>query len=293
MRYALKYAYDGSLFEGSQRFRRERGTVDGEILHVLYRMGAVPGDDAPSKYFQTASRTDKGVHALGAVCTIKTDFREEELLRALNGNLRGIVFWGKARVKESFRPRHASSRTYVYIFPPGYMGENVRETVEAAELYRGVHDFSLLCRPDATKRTTPVREILFSELRREGEWWLFTVVGRSFLWNQVRKMAQALHLISLGELSAGDLEEMLKGKESGEAVLKKRGVTISLAPPGGLILWDVHYDNVRFEVDRQALEVARRRIISNLHHSHTLSILYGKLLKLSVENHLGREVLHL
>ncbi|RLG19382.1 tRNA pseudouridine(38-40) synthase TruA, partial [Candidatus Micrarchaeota archaeon] len=41
MRYALKYAYDGSLFEGSQRFRRERGTVDGEILHVLYRMGAV------------------------------------------------------------------------------------------------------------------------------------------------------------------------------------------------------------------------------------------------------------
>jgi len=293
MRYALKYAYNGSLFEGSQRFRRRRGTVDGEILNVLYRMGAVPEDDVPSRYFQSASRTDKGVHALGAVCTVKTDFREEELLRALNGNLRGIVFWGKARVKESFRPRWATSRTYVYIFPPGYLGECIKETVEATKLFEGVHDFTLLPRPEASKRTDPTREILKSSLEERDGWWVLTVVGRSFLWNQVRKMAYALRLISEGILTQEDLKEILQGRDRGEDVLKRRKTSISLAPPGGLILWDVHYENVEFEVDRKAFSVSERWIRREAQGTRTLSLLYQNLLKLSEENHLGRESLHL
>ncbi len=61
----LKFAYDGTKFYGYQR-QPDKPTVEGEIISVLRDSGL----DATIK---SASRTDRGVSALGNVIYLADD----------------------------------------------------------------------------------------------------------------------------------------------------------------------------------------------------------------------------
>src|SRR5947209_4856148 len=83
MRVALKIAYDGGAFFGHQR-QPDRRTVEGECLAAL-RAGKVVRDPLES-FFRSASRTDRGVSAVGDV--IAFDVRAGSFRR---GMVRRIV----------------------------------------------------------------------------------------------------------------------------------------------------------------------------------------------------------
>ena len=102
MKFAVKIAYLGAHFEGSQKQPGKR-TVQGELEKLL----------GPVK---CASRTDTGVSALGAVFTFEAE--AEPHLYRLNQLLpEDIISIDIVPVSAGFNPRHALSKHYKYYLP--------------------------------------------------------------------------------------------------------------------------------------------------------------------------------
>ena len=74
MRIAVKFAYDGRKFYGFARQPRLK-TVEENILNILVENGFIK--DPKESHFRSASRTDKGVSALGNVIAFNTDSSKE------------------------------------------------------------------------------------------------------------------------------------------------------------------------------------------------------------------------
>ncbi|MGC8859595.1 MAG: tRNA pseudouridine(38-40) synthase TruA [Thermoplasmata archaeon] len=210
--YLLKFAYDGTLFQGYSR-QPERKTVEGEIFRIL-------GERDENVVIRSSSRTDRGVSALGNVLGIKTSLGKGALLGILK-NLRNIYFYAYAEVDDSFNPRHAKERWYRYI---ALCAErDIEELRERSRYFIGTHDFSSFSRRD--DRNT-IRKINSIEINRDGDFIIFDVRGDSFLWNMVRRI--------IGFLLYGHGDPFLEGGRYN-------------VPPEGLILMDVIYD---FEFNR-------------------------------------------
>ncbi len=69
MRVAIKFAYDGKNFSGYARQPGQR-TIEQALLDILIEQRIF--QDTKMSCFRTASRTDKGVSALGNVCAFDT-----------------------------------------------------------------------------------------------------------------------------------------------------------------------------------------------------------------------------
>ena len=94
MRVALKIAYDGTRFHGYARQPNVR-TVEGEILHSLRRAKLL--DDPRAARFEGASRTDRGVSALGNVIAFDSRLGPKAA-GAFNAEAEDVVAWAGAVV---------------------------------------------------------------------------------------------------------------------------------------------------------------------------------------------------
>lgn len=223
-RAAVKLAYDGRCFHGFQR-QPDRRTVEGEVLRALGRIGAVRS--ANEARFKGASRTDRGVSALGNVVAFDTAFRRGELLRALNAETDDVYYYGIADVPFSFSPRRARARWYRYFLRREGLDADL--VGAAAAVFRGKHDFRAFCREDG--RST-VRKIDSIDVSGVGDFLIIDVRARDFLWNMVRRMVGAMTEVALGRSEIGEVAEMLE-----------RGArSFGLAPAENLVLMDVVYD---------------------------------------------------
>ena len=99
MRYALKFGYDGTVFQGYARQPGKR-TVEEDIIGAMKSLGILKDGDE----FRPGSRTDRGVSAAGNVIVIGTDKDSRGIIPGLNSELDDIVFHGIARVDEVFNP---------------------------------------------------------------------------------------------------------------------------------------------------------------------------------------------
>ncbi|NIP35471.1 MAG: hypothetical protein GWN18_10980, partial [Thermoplasmata archaeon] len=88
------------------------------------------------------------------------------------------------------------------------------------------------------------------------------VRGRSFLWNQVRRMASAIRSTGLGETSPEEIERALDHGEGGP---------FAPLPPTGLFLMDVAFEGLEFtrEEDLPRGTLARLR---ELYHQELCSV---------------------
>ncbi len=224
MRYALKFAYDGTRFEGYAR-QPGKSTVEGEVLRALKAKGIA---DA----FQSASRTDKGVSAAGNVIAIDADFPAKGIIPALNSGLEGICFHSMAKVGDGFNPRHARQRHYRYFFPKEGVPP-IGKLRKAAKHFIGEHDFRLFSKKDTGMENTvlTIDSIEFSE---KGGLILADIKAQRFLWELVRRMLSAVLEVAEGKLKPETAEKMLDG------AAKKPGGLRPLAPEF-LVLMDVDY----------------------------------------------------
>lgn len=235
-RVALKIAYNGTNFHGYQRQPNLR-TVEGEILDVFKKTGII--EDTWKAHYSVAGRTDKGVHSTGNVISFITD--EEIYINKINGLLPDdIKILGQARVPYSFKVRFPLDRTYTYIQPlyPDYGDIDIDRINEAMKYFIGEHNFR-----NFSKRNekNPIREIYDTNLEVKDNLLIFTVVGKSFLWNMVRKMITALLKIGMGTYEPSIIKTLLESDDI------RQEIRLQPAPACGLILSDMNYKNIKFK----------------------------------------------
>ncbi len=256
MRFAFKVAYFGENFHGSQ-YQPDQRTVEGEIINALKRLGV------ENPKIKSAGRTDAGVHAYGQV--IAFDSEEKIFPRMLNSELpEDIVAWAWAKVPDSFDPRRAKSRVYTYVmygsdFDISSMRKAVKELV-------GVHDFSNFTKKFGEGENC-VREIYSAEIRADREFIIFEIEGNAFTWNMVRCLITALIEVGKQHRSVEWFRELLNPEKYKERV--------EPAPPYGLILKDVKYDDVEFEVDDYAFKTLQSMIERRIAYNGTLFKLFS------------------
>lgn len=236
MRYAIKIAYFGDNFFGSQ-FQPDRRTVAGEILKALKSFGI----DSKLSF---AGRTDAGVHALGQVVAFNSESKITP--RMLNSELpEDITAWAIAEVSKDFNPRKASSRVYSYVFYDEKYDLSAIE--EAVKLLHGTLDFSNFSKSYKGGKRTIYR----AEVQKSGEFLIFEIEGNAFTWNMVRCIATALKKVG-EEKDLNWFRKMLRPEEHRER--------IQPSPPSGLLLKDVKYEGIRFEVDEYARKLLNLRL---------------------------------
>ena len=227
-RVAVRFAYLGEGFSGSQIQPRAR-TVEGEMRSALHK---VCGLDDPDLDLRIASRTDKGVNALGNVAVFRTGIEDPEtLLRALNAVSDGVFYTAFAEVDEDFNPRHASSREYRYVLPSKDLDVDLAR--ECAGLFVGEHDFARFCRPDGKPTVVTIDSI---DVSTEGETVVLTYHARFFLWNMVRRTAAAIRSVASGHSTLDDVRSALDGND----------VNFGIARADALTLTSVDYDGLTF-----------------------------------------------
>lgn len=223
---ALRFAYDGAAFPRGYARQPEGGTVEDALLAALREEGYVAGS------WRTGSRTDKGVSALENVarCGVERPHLKG-LLPALQAHLPdGVWVTGAAPVATDWNPRHHGLRTYLYIAPP--RGERKPRMDKACRAFVGTHDLSAFARVDGGR--DPERTIEAFAVAATGGTWLFQCASKGFLWNQVRRMVDAVLAVGRGEAKVKDIHASLRSGEPHPA--------FRLAPPDGLVLESVRYD---------------------------------------------------
>lgn len=260
----LVVAYDGEGFAGWQRQDTQR-TVQGDLEQVL---GAIEG--APV-HVAGAGRTDAGVHAAAQVASVEltADIAPERLVRACNAVLeRDVRVLTAAVMDRGFHARaRARGKTYRYYIWNGAAGEpalrrtswhvpqpldlDVMQAVAAA--FVGQHDFSAFQAQGSDVQTT-VRQVWTSTVgpdpgvpgwcaprRGRDRLLCFEVSGEGFLRHMVRIMAGTMVWAGRGRFTPGQVAEALAGSAREAA-----GPT---APPHGLHLWQVHYEETGRSLD--------------------------------------------
>jgi tRNA pseudouridine38-40 synthase len=153
-------------------------------------------------------------------------------------------------VSEKFHARFcAKEKTYRYrvwnaaVLPPFENGRawhvvnalDFDRMVQAAEEFRGEHDFAAFSANRGTPETDTVRVIRAVRLRRAGSCLSMEFDGNGFLYKMVRMMAGTLVLIGLHKSSRHEITVRLRSPR--KAISRGR----IAAPAGGLFLVRVRY----------------------------------------------------
>jgi tRNA pseudouridine38-40 synthase len=174
-----------------------------------------------------ASRTDRGVSAVGNALVVSSDLSGSALLRSLNGISTSIFFTRAVAVDASFRVRRARRRVYRYFEPMPPAHPDL--WADAAGLFRGEIDVRSLGRglPIDRPAWRTVESVIVTE---SGSGPRIDVIAPSFVWGMVRKIVGALREIDAGRLVLAQLQHALAGEQR---------LTLPLAEPEPLVLWEV------------------------------------------------------
>ncbi|HUO45965.1 MAG TPA: tRNA pseudouridine(38-40) synthase TruA [Acidimicrobiia bacterium] len=239
----MELAYDGTDFHG---FARQPGlrTVQGALEEALHHVFHVPVTTT------AAGRTDAGVHARGQVVSflIPGGFDQERLLRSLNGMLAPrIAVKEVSEAPDEFDARFSAHwRAYRYHILNSSSGDPLRRAFSwhvpepldmeamnsAAAHLTGEHDFAAFCRKKAGNST--VRRVLESRWHRSDDLVVFGVRASSFCHQMVRSLVGLMVDVGRGRRAPEETVSVLAAGDRQRAG--------QLAPPHGLILWEVGYE---------------------------------------------------
>jgi tRNA pseudouridine38-40 synthase len=222
VRLAFRVSYLGSRFFGSQMQAQNR-TVEGEFIAACQRLSLF--SDWRQAGFQSAGRTDRGVHSRGQVIAFTTD-APDRAIGTVNLQLPPDLWCSAyAEVPAAFHPRYdAKSRTYRYYFSE--VPKKKEEMEKACRHFLGIHDFSHFAR---VRDKNPRRNIIAIRIAEEDGFIFLEVTAESFLWHQVRCMASAVIRVGDGESTEDSVHQYLQGNVD---------KPLSPAPAEGLVLWD-------------------------------------------------------
>ena len=251
----LTVAYHGAGFHG---FAANPGvtTVMGTLTEAIARIVRVPADELA---LTGAGRTDAGVHAWGQVVSgdLPAAADLDDLARRVNKLCApGIAVRAAEWTDPTFDARFSATwRQYRYHVwndrgpNPLSVGTawHVWQALDrgairaAAAQLVGEHDFAAFCRrPDADPPVSLVRILYELALDESAAPLLvFTVRGSAFCHQQVRSMVGTLVDVGIGRIDPARIPAILAAGD--------RNAAGQVAPPEGLVLWEVGYDGVRWD----------------------------------------------
>ncbi len=241
----LVIAYDGTNYHGWQRQPNTitvQGVIEQAARRVLRHQVEVIG----------SGRTDAGVHAAGQVANFLTSHNIpiKNVVRAIGSHLpKDMTLVHAADVPLTFnatksarsklyryrvynapgRPAESHLQRYTYHFWQELAIEPMRQ---AARHMIGQRDFAAMASKGSPREST-VRTVLDIRVYRRFEEIRFDVLGRGFLYNQVRNMVGTLIEVGRGHWAPERVGEIMAGQDRAQA-----GPT---APARGLCLQWVCY----------------------------------------------------
>ncbi|MCL2712004.1 MAG: tRNA pseudouridine(38-40) synthase TruA [Methanomassiliicoccaceae archaeon] len=240
-RVAVKIAYLGGKFKGSQIQPKMR-TVEGDVVSDLKKLSYADENDIDMK---CASRTDKGVNALGNVIVFNTIFDNDAvLLKALNAVSEDIFYIAAASVNNGFNPRHATERIYRYTLPRD--GIDIDLATKCASLFVGEHDFAMFCKADERPTKMRMRSV---EIKDAFDNLTIEFKAEYFLWNMIRRIVAAISSVGHGNASLDDVKKALNGSR----------ISFGIARSDALTLVDVIYDHIEFTAAGQETLEQRKK----------------------------------
>ena len=235
---ALRVGYLGAAFHGSQ-IQPDVVTVQGELQRVLRSLGWWSDGEHT---MILGSRTDAGVNVRrnGGLLTLDRELYEKigdrKLVRAMADRLPDhLAVLDAIEVPEGWNPRLADHRVYRYRLEgmEGWWADDLERFQRHLDLFVGTYDVRNFARMEEGKN--PIRTVVSASPWSVGGRIVgFEIVGHSFLWNQVRRIAMAVHSMELGRLSEDEVRDALERPEV--------PVDFGVAPAEWLILWDVVWD---------------------------------------------------
>ncbi len=250
----LTIEYDGSEFFGWQR-QPDKRTVQGELERVLTKVCGT------TIQINGSSRTDAGVHALGARASFRGDYGipTDKLQLVVNNLLTGgknlAAQVGDVRILKveemplDFHARFdAKGKKYRYVVANGgdldifrrkYCYQvttplDVEAMQAAAKHIVGTHDFASFQSAGGQERETTVRTVYSLDVEKQGDDIIIEIAGDGFLYNMVRIIAGTLVEVGLGKRHAGEIKEIVAAADRTKAGHK--------APAEGLYLVEVYYE---------------------------------------------------
>ena len=253
----LRVSYHGAAFHG---FAANDGvdTVEGLVESALRTITRMPVE------ISTAGRTDAGVHAIGQVVSfdapVGTDLRA--LVRSVNGMCGPHVAVSDAQWTDpDFDARRsATSRSYRYTVlntpePNPLLADRSWHVWHplsiplmnlACDALIGERDFSAFCRkpdrPEGAAEPSMNRHV-FSARWAAGEGpgmdgtVVFEIRANAFCHQMVRSLVGFLVDVGTGKRPPSDTRAVMLRRE--------RNHGSPVAPPQGLVLWEVGYDGTR------------------------------------------------
>jgi len=249
VRVRLLVAYDGRGFHGfavNAGVRTVGGTLTAAVSTVLGHPVTLT----------CAGRTDAGVHAWGQVVTFDAaadGLDLEGLQRSVNRLCGPTIAVREATLAgDDFDARFsATARRYRYLVlnrpvPDPFLAATTWHVERPLSLYAlvlgcdpliGEHDFSAFCRrpkPKDASDVSLVRRVTEARWCDDGDGLLrFEIEASSFCHQMVRSVVGTLVGMGLGRRRPGDMAAILRSRD--------RRYAGDLAPPHGLILWEVRY----------------------------------------------------
>tara|TARA_B100000282_G_C31635265_1_gene445818 strand:- start:72 stop:833 length:762 start_codon:yes stop_codon:yes gene_type:complete len=191
-----------------------------------------------------SSRTDSGVHVRlnGGFIDIDQErwdaMKEEGFLKAVGHQIPESICLVDARqVSDDWSPRRALYRTYRYRMEcmEGWAEPELNEFTELCSLFVGKHNWANFCRREPGRTTIRVVEACRPWIN-DGRVIGFEIVGEAFVWNQVRRIANAMLAVVTGYKT---VERVIEARDNPEVE-----IDLGLADPDWLILWSVSWDGI-------------------------------------------------
>ena len=265
---ALKLLYLGWNFHGFATQNDNNQTVEYHLFQALFKAQLI--ESRQTSNYHRCGRTDKGVSSFGQVISIDVrtnllegigiftpnnynhlnpiDRKTKEidycgLLNRLLPLEIKIIAW--APVERDFSSRFfCQSRMYKYLFPRSSL--DISKMKQAAQYLIGTHNFNNFCKKDRTKaEVNTTRTIISVDLNplkcdkqdqnKSYQIYELTIVGKSFLWHQIRYIMALLFLIGEGKEKPEIINKLLDTLQ----ITSKPQYCLTSALP--LILFDCEY----------------------------------------------------
>jgi len=276
----LKICYFGWEYMGFAVQEEAGKTIESELFAALIRTKLI--ENRESSNYHRCGRTDKGVSAFSQVVSLdlRTNMSEGpgvfqpenytgnnknikdteiDFCNILNRNLPDnikVTAWAPLNDKNFSARFDCSSRSYKYFFPRGNLDLNRME--EGGKHLIGEHDFRNFCKMDVNNGVVSymrridkltVRCTLQENPEQESPYDMceLTIVGKAYLWHQIRCIVSILFLVGEGREEPEVISELLD--VSSNPCRPSYGMASDLP----LNLFDCQYEDVNWVYDQVSL----------------------------------------